>query len=64
MKNQLPTRPFEPGAARAWGHRSRYFERERVTGQHVALDIAVYRVILWGHLMYQRPASCYSLVLN
>lgn len=64
MKNQYPKPPTTPGQPTAWGHRSRYFERERIAGQHVTLDIAVYRVMLWGSLMYQRPANVYTVVLN
>lgn len=64
MKSQLPKPPTNAGGPIAWGYRTRPFERERVAGQHVEIEVAVYRVMLWGCLMYQRPANVYSMVLN
>lgn len=59
MKNQLPKPPANPDGPRGWGYRSRYFPQA-----HAGLEIAAYRVMLWGMVMYQRPANVYSLVLN
>lgn len=59
MKNQLPTNPPAPDAPRAWGYRSRYFPQG-----HATLEIPVYRVMLWGAVMYQRPVNCYRVGLN
>jgi hypothetical protein len=60
MKNQLPDPPpSNLNGPRAWGHRSRYFARD-----HATIEVAVYRVMLWGAVMYQRPATVYSLNFN
>ena len=61
MNNQLPKPATDRDAAgpRAWGYRSRYFPQG-----HAAIEIPVYRVMIWGCLMYQGPVGCYSVGLN